>query len=108
MKSNLVAACCIVALALIVAALLNGGIYQMERGADGTKVWRVNRLTGSVSLCGTTFGGCADFGEVGKMSFGGLIDFTGKPLPPGATLGTPVPKLLNWSQAKILDTPTST
>jgi hypothetical protein len=40
----------IIAVSLILAAMINGGVYRMVRVADMTVVIRINRLTGSVVL----------------------------------------------------------
>ena len=51
MKANIVAAC-IIALALIVAVALNGGLYQTQKANDdNSAVWRTNKVTGAVSIC---------------------------------------------------------
>jgi hypothetical protein len=52
----------VIALALVAAALLNGGIYQMLRG-DESSIYRLNRFTGVVSVCVVGGGGCHAFPE---------------------------------------------
>jgi hypothetical protein len=60
-KSNILAAT-IIALGLMMAGILNGGIYYMERDSKETAVYRINRLTGRVSVCAVE-GGCHVIGE---------------------------------------------
>lgn len=57
----------IIALALIVAAILNSGIYQMLK-ADQTAMWRMNRLTGAVSVC--VIDGCVPIRERQELKAG--------------------------------------
>jgi hypothetical protein len=41
----------ILALSLIVAGLLVGGIYEIETSGNGIIGYKVNRFTGSISIC---------------------------------------------------------
>ena len=51
-KDRLILALLIVS-GLIFMALLNGGIYQIQKAefSDVTAIWRINKFTGRVSLC---------------------------------------------------------
>jgi len=96
MRSNIIAAS-IVALALVVAALLNGGIYQTQKTNFNDAVWRTNKLTGTVSVCIISTG-CL------RLAEGPTPD----PLA-GAILITPTPKAPDWSEFKIVGgTPVAT
>jgi len=51
MNRNVLAAT-IVAVALIAASVLLGGIYEFRSGSEGAAfVWRVNRFTGTMAIC---------------------------------------------------------
>jgi hypothetical protein len=80
MRNNLVAAL-IVAFALIVAALLNGGIYQIQRYDDA--IFRINRLTGGLSVC------VVESGCIGYAERKGLL---GAPPKVMASVPTQIPK----------------
>jgi hypothetical protein len=66
-KENTFAAC-IIALGLIIAAILHGGIYQLQRGpGNGEWVFRMNRLTGVLSICAVD-SGCRVISQGGQPS----------------------------------------
>jgi hypothetical protein len=41
----------VIAIGLVVASVLLGGIYDSHGSGDGALMWRVNRLTGRVETC---------------------------------------------------------
>ncbi len=41
----------VIALGLVVASVLIGGLYNSGTTADGTIIWKVNRFTGEVIVC---------------------------------------------------------
>lgn len=54
---------CVIVLGVVVAALFNGGIYQMQKGPEnGEWVFRMNRLTGVLSICAVDTG-CRVIGQ---------------------------------------------
>jgi hypothetical protein len=50
----------VLAIALVAAAILHGGIYELRASGSTEQpiVWRLNRLTGTVDMCNAST--CAD------------------------------------------------
>jgi hypothetical protein len=52
MKHDVLIPSIIVAVGLVIAALLNGGLYELRASRDpGVFMWRVNKLTGATYFC---------------------------------------------------------
>jgi hypothetical protein len=49
----------VIAVALVLAAILNGGFYETHIAGEGVFFWRTNRFTGAITICVVQTGGAS-------------------------------------------------
>lgn len=66
----------VLAVALVIAALLNGGVYTQT--VSSVSVYRLNRFTGSLDFCTGAYG-CVPAERLPAKRLGGLVPPNGLP-----------------------------